>query len=170
MFCCITTRLSGAGSLPAADWKSASRRKAQCALSEPFAFRRAVFSRYFINRKRGERKYRSLRTCEVFEIGQAKPSVPPRKVPRLQWWGRRFRPMPHSFRGLVARALVRTASTFVSRFGAALKTHVETNLDAADMNVRATISTAQLWFFEKLSGIWRFRLPARLVAIILLSV
>jgi len=78
--------------------------------------------------------------------------------------------MPHSFRGLVARALVRTASTFVSRFGAALKTHVETNLDAADMNVRATISTAQLWFFEKLSGIWRFRLPARLVAIILLSV
>ncbi len=44
------------------------------------------------------------------------------------------------------------------------------NLDAADMNVRATISTAQLWFFEKLSGIWRFRLPARLVAIILLSV
>jgi len=69
--------------------------------------------------------------------------------------------MPHSFRGLVARPFLRAASTFLSRFGAALKTHVETNLDAADMNVRATISTAQLWFFEELCGIGRNRLSHR---------
>jgi len=66
--------------------------------------------------------------------------------------------MLHGFRGFVARGFLRAASTFLSRFGEVLKTHVETNLDAADMNVRATISTDQAWFFEELRGIGGNRL------------